>query len=67
MAFAYRIEWDNEDFSPSIEPDVDDALFIAGVPKEEWENARNFLRAGIEIFFTRGYTRSIRRVMVKES
>lgn len=67
MNYGFRIEWDRDDLSPSIEHDVDDALFVAGVPTPEWENARAFLLAGIEIFFTRGYTRSIRRVIVKEA
>lgn len=64
MTYGYKIEWFDTDISPSIERDAESALFVAAVPKEEWTNAMAFLLAGMEVSFTRGWTRSIRRVIV---
>lgn len=64
MTYGYKIEWFDTDISPSIERDPESALFVAAVPKKEWAHALGLLMAGIEISFTSGWTRSIRRVVV---
>ena len=66
MTYGYEIEWFDTDLNLSLERDPESALFAAAVPKEEWANAIAFLLAGIEIQFSRGWTRSIRRVIIIE-
>ena len=64
MTYGYKIEWFDTDISPSIERDAESALFVAAVPKEKWAHALGLLLAGMEIQFTSGWTRSIRRVVL---
>lgn len=66
MTYGYEIEWFDTDLNLSLERDPESALFAAAVPEKEWANAIAFLLAGIEIQFTRGWTRSIRRVIIIE-